>query len=87
MTCPPAGTDSDGVKAICMARAPRQAGRIVQAAARAARGTACGTRGTARGAVHAVRGPNVNCVDVDKAAPAARGRAATRRRACVPSAD
>ena len=27
MTCQPAGTNSDGVKAICVARATRQAGR------------------------------------------------------------
>ena len=41
MTCPPAGTDSDGVKAICVARAARQAGRSVRgarAAVRCARG-------------------------------------------------
>ena len=44
MTCPPAGTDSDGVKAICVARAARQAGHSV----RGARGTARGARGTAQ---------------------------------------
>ena len=87
MTCPPAWTDSDGVKAICVASAARQAGRSVRGARAAVRGTACGARGTVCGAVHAARGQNLNCVDVDKAAPAARGRAATRRRACVPSAD
>ena len=37
MTCPPARTDSDGVKAICMARAARQAGRSVRAARAAVR--------------------------------------------------
>ena len=30
MTCQPDGTDSDGVKAICVARAARQAGRSVR---------------------------------------------------------
>ena len=37
MTCPPAGTDSDGVKAICVARAALHAGRSVRAARAAVR--------------------------------------------------
>ncbi len=41
----------------------------------------------ARGVVHTACGHNLDCVDVDKVAPSARGRAATRRRAGVPSAD
>ena len=32
MTCQPAGTNSDGVKAICVARAARQASRSVRGA-------------------------------------------------------
>ncbi len=35
--------------------------------------------GAARGAVFGARGQNLDCVDVDKAALAARGRTATRR--------
>ena len=50
-----------GVAAVCEARAQ-------QYAARAACGTARGARGTARRAVHAARGQNLTCVDVDKAA-------------------
>jgi hypothetical protein len=44
-------------------------------------------KGAARGAVFGARGQNLDCVDVVKVAPVARGRMATRRRAAVPSAD
>ena len=46
MTCPPAGTDSDGVKVICVARAARHAARSVRGRARS--GTARAARWPAR---------------------------------------
>ena len=66
----------------------RQSGSSVRVCARCARGTRRARRaGAARGAVFGARGQNLDCVDVVKAAPVARGRMATRGRAGVPSAD
>ena len=73
MTCPPAGTDSDGVKAICMARAARRVElRAARAGPRAAQSTPRG-------------GKTLIALMWTKRRRRLGG--ATRRRACVPSAD
>ncbi len=55
---------------------------------RGAQGTRHARRAKAApSAVFGARGQNLDCIDVVKAAPVARGRMATRLRAGVPGAD
>ncbi len=54
---------------------------------RGARQSGSSVRVRAAHAVFGARGQNLDCVDVVKAAPVARGRMATRRRASIPSTD
>jgi hypothetical protein len=59
---------------VCCLRGARQSGRSVRVRARGTRGTRRARRaGTALGAVFGARGQNLDCVDVVKAAPVARG--------------
>ncbi len=61
MSCPPAGTDSNVVLAVCVARGSRVA---VFLSAQSTLYAARAARGTAHGAVYGARGQNLNCVDV-----------------------